>query len=628
MSGRDGRIALHAPLFPTETGVVAHDTAAADEFGASVAASGDTTIVGAPGEMCGVPLYTCGAAYVFERTGSGWTEQQKLVAGDAGGWHDYFGASVALSSDTAVVGAYGDACTGAGVGCGSAYVFVRTGTVWIQQQRLLPDNPAAEAYFGWSVAISGDTVVVGAIGHGCPVSGNSCGAAYVFVRTGTSWTQQQKLVPGDVADRDYFGRSVAVSDDTAIVGASGKDCGSPNTDCGAAYAFARAGALWTEQQKLTANDAAFGDLLGYSVALSGNTAVAGALWDDCAAPFTNCGAAYVFVRSASVWTQQQKLTASDRAPDDQFGASVAVSGDRAVVGAIWHDCTPSGADCGAAYVFTRMGTVWSETQKLLASDGAASDYFGGSVGLSGNTAVVGAYGTDCAISGLDECGAAYIYDATDSLFADDFDSGTLEAWTVAATDGGDLSVTSDAGLIRAVAAVTYGLQALVNDTNPLYVEDHTPDGELRYRVRFWLDTHTFDPGEANGRFRARVLLGLDSDPVLRRLFAVVLRRRDGAYSLMVRTTRADGTRANTSFMALSPGAHSVQLDWQRSSAAGLADGSLTLWIDDVLQEAVTGIDTGMHGIDFVRLGPTSLKAGANGILFFDRFESRRLSMIQ
>jgi hypothetical protein len=221
-----------------------------------------------------------------------------------------------------------------------------------------------------------------------------------------------------------------------------------------------------------------------------------------------------------------------------------------------------------------------------------------------------------------------VYDATDSLFADDFDSGTLEAWTVTATDGGDLSVTSDAGLIRAVAAVNYGLQAFVNDTNPLYVEDHTPDRELRYRVRFWFNPHTFDPGEANGRFRARVLLGIETQPVLRRQFAVVLRRRDGQHSLMVRTTRADGTRANTSFMALPPGAHSVQLDWRRSSGAGLADGSLTVWIDDVLQEAVTGIETGMHGIDLVRLGPTSLKAGAGGILFFDRFESRRLSLIQ
>jgi hypothetical protein len=270
--------------------------------------------------------------------------------------------------------------------------------------------------------------------------------------------------------------------------------------------------------------------------------------------------------------------------------------------------------------------VWTEEQILTAADASSSDEFGEEVALSGRTAVVGAGGDDCPVSG-NNCGAAYVYDPPDPLFADNFDSGTLTAWSGAATDGGDLRVTTDAGLSPAVAAPNYGLQATVNDRNPLYVEDQTPAGELRYRVKFFFNPLTFDPGQAESHFRARMLLGFETDPSLRRQFAVVLRRQGANFSLLVRTTRADGTRANTSFVPLAPGTHSIQLDWQRSSAAGLADGSLTLWVDDVIQQTVKGIDTGLHGIDMVRLGPTSIKAGASGSLYFDRFESRRLAFI-
>jgi hypothetical protein len=473
------------------------------------------------------------------------------------------------------------------------------------------------------VAIDADTVVVGA--ESACAAGDSCGSAYVFVREGTAWTERQKLVSSDPFPSEYFGHALALSGDTVIAGAYGVACAGPQSHCGAAYVFERTGTVWSQRQKLTAGDTDQGDYLGYSVALSGDTAVLGAFGSGCVLFGGACGAAYVFVREETVWTEQQKLAHTGGDQIDYFGWSVAVRGDTALVGAYFDDgCDPSGDGCGAAYLFGRTGTVWAERQKLAGSDRAPRDGFGWSVAANGNTALVGARWGD---SSSGDCGAAYVYDPTDFLFADDFDSGTLSAWTAAATDGGDLSVTTEAGVPPMLAFANYGLQAVVNDRNPLFVEDHTPSGELRYRVKFWVNPQTFDPGEAQGHFRVRLVLGIESEPLLRRQFAVVLKRQGGNYSLLVRMSRADGTRAKISPLPLSAGWHSVQLDWQRSSAGGLADGSMTVWLDEVLQERVTGIETGMHGIDFVRFGPTNLKSGSNGTLYLDRFESRRLSPI-
>ncbi|MSQ08671.1 MAG: hypothetical protein EXR44_05165, partial [Dehalococcoidia bacterium] len=194
-----------------------------------------------------------------------------------------------------------------------------------------------------------------------------------------TWTQQQKLTASDGAANDFFGYSVAVSGDTAVVGAWGDDSAK-----GSAYVFTRSGSTWTQQQKLTASDGAAIDYFGYSVAVSGDTAVVGAYGDD-----SYKGSAYVFTRSGSTWTQQQKLTASDGAANDYFGGSVAVSGDTAVVGAYGDD-----SEKGSAYVFTRSGSTWTQQQKLTASDGAANDFFGWSVAVSGDTAVVGARSDD------------------------------------------------------------------------------------------------------------------------------------------------------------------------------------------------------------------------------------------
>ena len=354
--------------------------------------------------------------------GSGsYTEQQKLLASDQASY-DYFGYSVGLSSEgnTAIIGAYGES-TSPNVQNGAVYIFTRVGATWSQQQKLLANDRENSALFGNSVAISadGNTVLIGAIGEDTSPNTDN-GAAYVFTRSGTTWTQQSKLTASDAATADVFGRSVSLSSngDTAIVGARLEDT-SPSSGNGAAYVFTRSGGSWTEQQKLTASDAESDDFFGTSVALSadGNTAIVGATGEDTSPEVLN-GAAYVFTRSGSVWTQQQKLTASDLESSASFGTSVSLSsdGNTAIVGADGEDTSPN-TNNGAAYVFTRSGSVWTQQQKLLASDAASGDLFGVSVSLSadGNIAVIGAWGEDTAPESAN--GAAYVFTRTGSTWA-------------------------------------------------------------------------------------------------------------------------------------------------------------------------------------------------------------------
>ncbi|MGI8758559.1 MAG: Calx-beta domain-containing protein, partial [Acidimicrobiales bacterium] len=245
---------------------------------------------------------------------------------------------------------------------------------------------------------------------------------------GTTWAQQAKLTAIDAAAGDRFGRSVAVSGDTAVVGAYLDDDAFAGTDSGSAHVFTRTGTTWAQQAKLTAIDAAAGDRFGRSVAVSGDTAVVGAPFDD--PTDTDSGSAYVFTRTGATWAEQAKLTAADGAADDHFGRSVAVSGDTAVVGAHFDDDDDAGTDSGSAYVFTRTGTTWAQQAKLTAADAAAYDYFGYSVAVSGDTAVVGARGDDDA--GLDS-GSAYVFVPSpstvsiDDVTVTEGDAGTTDA---------------------------------------------------------------------------------------------------------------------------------------------------------------------------------------------------------
>jgi hypothetical protein len=356
--------------------LIAGDPGDRDYFGYSVAIDSDTAIVGALGDDAGE---STGSAYIFTRSVTGWTQQAKLTAADAAAG-DEFGLSVALSGDTAIVGALGD--DDAGSQSGSAYVFTRSGTTWTQQAKLTAADAAAGDYFGISAALSGDTAIVGA--HGDDDAGDSSGSAYVFTRSGSTWTQQAKLTAADGAADDQFGYSVALSGDAAIVGANLDD--DAGTASGSAYIFTRSVSIWTQQAKLTATDAAAGDRFGFSVALSGDTAIIGAFQDDDTA--SGSGSAYVFTRSGTTWTQQAKLTAADAARSDWFGFSVAIDGDTAIVGAIGDD--DAGTDSGSAYIVTRSGSTWTQQAKLTVADGASRDSFGRSVALSSDTAIVGA----------------------------------------------------------------------------------------------------------------------------------------------------------------------------------------------------------------------------------------------
>lgn len=347
---------------------------APDSLGSSVAIDGDTALVGAPHDG------SKGSVYVFTRSGSSWVQRAKITAPDAS-WDDMFGYSVALSNGTAVIGAAGDDSI-----AGSAYVFTGGGALWNYQTKLLASDRAAWHRFGHSVALSNGTVVIGA-----PEVQDCAGAAYVFTGSGASWSQQAKL-SGTAAGYAMFGDAVALSGDTALIGAY-----TSNSYNGAAYLFTRSGTAWSLQKTFTPTDAA-DRTYGSAVALSGSTAIIGA-----AGYSSYRGAAYVFTGGGASWTQQRRLTASDGAADDSFGDSVALSGDTAVIGA-WGD-SDHGLYSGSSYVFRGSGSNWTQLRKTAGGD-VSNRRFGWDVAVSGSNAVIGA----CGFHQPDVEGRAYVLD--------------------------------------------------------------------------------------------------------------------------------------------------------------------------------------------------------------------------
>lgn len=377
--------------------LAASDGATNDDFSrSSVGLFGDTALIGARGAAVGAKQDQ-GAAYVHVRVGAAWWLQQKLTAAD-GALGDGFGNAVALGPDTALVGASFDTI-GAAQYQGSAYVFVRSGTTWSQQQKLTASDGAMGGMLGYAVSISGDTALVGAMGDL-----SAKGAAYVFTRSGATWSQQQKLTAADGEASDWFGGAVAVAGDTALVAAYGDDVGA-NANQGSVYVFTRSGSTWSQQQKLTAADGAALDDFGFRVALAGDTALIGAMSADVGGT-ANQGAAYVFSRSGGVWSQLQKLVASDGATNDFFGRSLGIVGDVAAVGAYLDD-VGGNQDRGSVYVFAQSGGTWKQQTQLTASDGAANDYFGESLAFDGSTLVAGAFGDD--LGAISNSGAAYVF---------------------------------------------------------------------------------------------------------------------------------------------------------------------------------------------------------------------------
>ena len=367
-------------------------------------------------------------------------QQAQLVAAD-GVAYDYFGHSVAISGDTALVGAYTHS-TAAGNDAGVAYVFVRSGGDWTLQQTLRADDGAAWDWFGWSVSLDGDTALVGA--PWCGTAGGAwAGAAYVFVRSGDTWTLQQKVIANDGAAYDRFSYSVALDGDTALVGALYHDT-VKGANAGAAYVFVRSGTTWSQQQKLTAADGAAEDYFGTSAALAGQTALVGASNHDTGGK-ADAGAAYVFVRSGTTWSKQAELTAADGAAEDYFGNSVALAGQTALVGAPDHDVAGN-VGAGAAYVFVRSGTTWTKQAEPTAADGAAEDYFGLSVALSGQTALVGAW--NHYVAGKGSAGASYVFTRSSTTWSKQAE---LTAADGAADDcfGGAVALSHETALVGA-----------------------------------------------------------------------------------------------------------------------------------------------------------------------------------
>ncbi|MGC1378892.1 MAG: hypothetical protein WA821_21855, partial [Anaerolineales bacterium] len=412
---------------------------AGDNFGYSVALDGDTLAVGAYYEdsnatgVNGNQWYNSagdsGAVYVFTRSGGVWSQQAYVKASntEAG---DYFGQSVALSGDTLAVGTWHESSSTTGVNgnqadnsalhSGAVYVFTRSGTAWSQQAYVKASNAEADDKFGQSVALSGDTLAVGAPGESSDATGvngdqannleTRAGAVYVFTRSGTAWSQQAYVKASNTQYNARFGGSVALDGDTLAVGGAAE----------MVYVFTRSGTTWSQQAYLKSSYTGPDYLFGESVALSGDTLAVGAPGESSNATGVNgnqadysvpgSGAVYVFTRNGVDWSQQAYVKASNTDYGDWFGWSVALSGDTLAVGAYYEDSRATGANgdqadnsapnAGAVYVFTRSGATWSQQAYVKASNTYPSNWFGWSVAVSGDTLAVGALGESSNATGV------------------------------------------------------------------------------------------------------------------------------------------------------------------------------------------------------------------------------------
>ncbi|WP_428269422.1 cadherin-like beta sandwich domain-containing protein [Haliangium sp.] len=428
----------------------ASNTGVGDEFGFSVALSGDTLAVGAhledsaatsiDGNQADNFASGSGAIYVFRRSGASWAQEAYIKASNTEA-EDYFGYSVALAGDTLAVGAPyedssstdvgGDYSNNSAQNSGAVYVFRRSGTTWSPEAYLKASNTDAEDNFGYNVALSGDTLVVSGPYEDSAATGvdgdqddqdddaaENSGAVYVFRRTGGVWAQEAYLKASNSSAGDEFGEGIALSGDTLAVAARFEDSAATGVDgdqldniaadSGAVYVFHRTGTSWVQEAYLKASNTDAGDSFGEAVALSGDTLAVGARFEDSGATDSDgdqsdnsaadSGAVYVFRRSGTDWSQEAYLKAFNPGAGDDFGISVALSGDTLAVGARFEDSAATGidgdqgdnsaADSGAVYVFHHLDTTWSLAAYLKASNTEAGDDFGQSLALSGDTLAV------------------------------------------------------------------------------------------------------------------------------------------------------------------------------------------------------------------------------------------------
>jgi len=353
------------------------DGEADDIFSRSVSINDDYAVIGAVRDDDNGK--NSGSAYVYKREGILWKEEAKLIASDGEPWSS-FGVSNSISGDYIIIGAedYGNS------GNGSAYIFKRDERGWYEQAILTASDGGEGDWFGYSVSISGDYALVGAGNN--DVYGEDSGSAYLFKRDGSNWYEIAILHASDSENNTFFGCSVSLDGDYALIGASGAD---------AAYVFKRDGLNWYEEDLLIPSDGVPDDLFGYSVSIDGDYAIIGAPDHD-----QQIGAAYVFKRFGSSWMEDQKIIPSV-GEDDVFGGCVTISGDYALVGAPFYY-----GSTGCAYVFKHSGSSWIEEQILTASDGEINNYFGSDSTINGNYILCGSY--------IDNSkGAAYFFEKLD-----------------------------------------------------------------------------------------------------------------------------------------------------------------------------------------------------------------------
>ncbi|MBN2501664.1 MAG: sortase [Anaerolineales bacterium] len=401
--------------------LVPKDAGVSDDFGYSVAISGDTAVVGAPYEdpTDGDDLLSnAGAAYVFVQQGNQWVQQAKLVAKDAEAG-DNFGISVDIYGSTIAVGAVGKEVDNGGdeldENVGAVYIFTRTGDTWDQQAKLV--GAAEDDNFGVSVALSGSTLVVGADFHD-PLGIPDTGKAYVFIGKFNYWYEQAQLMPQFPSVGDHFGHAVDIDGDTIVVGAT--KSGNPfSQEVGEAFIFSRTGTNWNMDARLEPEDGRVGDFFGHSVSIDRGTVAVGALLSDPnlgSGLITSAGSVYIFT-DRNNWSQTNKIVLDDASPFDYFGNDVELEGDTLIVGANGKD-SPGSFRSGRAYVYQQSGTVWSPLTYLFPEYADDDDEFGQAVAMEGNTFLVGANGRDPGY--LTGAGEAFVFELGQSLPATGF----------------------------------------------------------------------------------------------------------------------------------------------------------------------------------------------------------------
>ncbi len=358
--------------------LTASDASSSAGFGFSVDVDGDTAIVGANTEAG--TATAAGAAYVFVRSGATWVQQAKLVAGDTA-QGDHFGESVAIHGDHAVVGApFADLVLGSDAG--AAYVFARSGTTWSETAKLTTLFSNADDLFGTAVAIDGDRVAVGSpFGDGNDIS---AGAVYVYERSGTTWPNTGRVFSQNSTIGDRIGESVSLSGDTLATGALGDDVLAPFA--GAAYVFRLSGTQWLEEVRLQAFDGTSGQTYGRAVAVDGDRLAVSASGDKDLGSLA--GAVYMYERVGTTWTFDAKLTGATTTAGDQLGHRVALQGDVLAAGSFGDDA--QGSNAGSVTVFRLLGSTWTEQLELFTDMAGPSDRLGRAVAVSGATVLGGA----------------------------------------------------------------------------------------------------------------------------------------------------------------------------------------------------------------------------------------------